>query len=118
MPSSTSRLLIAGPHHRLNVSAHVEVAFDLNAQRITRGDEVFENDVDHVLVKDLHVAERVYVELQTLQLDTAFVGNVLQPDGREVRKIRERTDGRKLGNLEVNLDLASGKLVGERVERK
>src|SRR4051812_17807578 len=99
---SASRLLIAGPHHCLDISAHVEVAFYLNAQRITRGDEVLENDVDDVLVKDLHVAEGIYVELQTLQLDAAFVGNVLQPDRSEVRKIRERTDSRKLRHLEVD----------------
>ena len=58
------------------LSADVEVAFDLDAQRIAGGDEVFENDVDDVLVKDLHVAKRVDVELQTLQLDAALVRNV------------------------------------------
>ena len=26
-----------------------------HAQRITRGDKIFQNDIDHVLVKDLHV---------------------------------------------------------------
>src|SRR6185369_14696697 len=86
--------------------------------RIARSDEVFHDDVDHVLVKDLHVSERVYVELQTLQLDAAFVGNVFESDGGEVGKIRERTDRGELRDLEIDLDLAAGKLVRERVERK
>ena len=43
---------------------------------------------------------------------------VLQPNRREVGEIRERTDGRKLRNLEVDLDFAAGKLVRERIERK
>ena len=35
-----------------------------------------------------------------------------------VRKIRERADGGKLGDLEVDLDFAAGKLVRKRVKRK
>jgi hypothetical protein len=57
MLSSSSSLLIAGPHDGLYVSAHVKITFDLNAQRIAGGDKVFEDDIDDVLVKDLHVAE-------------------------------------------------------------
>src|SRR5262245_38917690 len=58
--------LVACPHDGLDVSADVEVAFDFDAQGIAGGDEVFEDDVDYVLVEDFDVAERIYVELQTL----------------------------------------------------
>ena len=109
---------VTGSDDGLDVAADVEVAFDLDEQRITGGDEVFENDVDDVLVEDFYVTKRVDVELQTLQLDAALVRNVLDADGREIRKVRERADRRKLGNLEIDLDLTAGKLVRERVERK
>src|SRR6185503_142165 len=118
MLSSTSSLLIAGPHDGLDISTHVKITFDLHAQRIAGGDKVFENDVDDVLVKNLHVAKRVDVELQTFEFDAAFVRYVFETDDGEVGKIRERTDRRKLWNLEVDLDLAAGELVLERVERK
>ena len=84
----------------------MEVAFDFDAQRIAGGDEVFENDVDYVLVEDFHVAEGIYVELQTLQFDTTLVRNIFETDGGEVRKIRERADRRELGNLEIDFDFA------------
>lgn len=60
------RLGVACPHDGLDVSADVEVAFDVDAQGIAGGDEVFEDDVDDVLVENFDVAERIYVELQTL----------------------------------------------------
>src|SRR5687767_13252616 len=104
MLSSSSSLLIAGPHDGLDISADVKIAFDLHTQRIARGDEVFENDIDDVLVKDLHVAKRVDVELQTLEFNAAFVGNVFETDDGEVRKIGERTDRGKLRNLEIDFD--------------
>src|SRR5690349_19969651 len=110
--------MITSPHDGVDVSAHMKIAFDIHAHRIARDDEFFENDGDDVLVKGLHVDKRDSVQLQTLELDAALVGNVLETDRCEVRKIRERTDRRKLGNFEVDPDLATGKLVGERVELK
>jgi hypothetical protein len=109
---------VAGPHDGLDISADVEVAFDFDAQRIAGSDEVFQDDIDNVLVEDLHASERVDVELQTLQLDTPLVGYVLESNGGEVRKIGERTDGGELRDLEIDLDFTARKLVGERIERK
>src|SRR5262245_38080682 len=86
--------------------------------RLASGDEVFHDDVDNVLVEDLHVSETVYVERQALQLDATLVGNVFDADGGEVGEIRERTNRGELRDLEIYLDLAAGKLVGKRVERK
>ena len=69
--------VVVGPDDGLDVAADVEVAFDLDTQWITGGDEVFKNYVDDVLVKDLYVAKRIDVELQTLQLDTALIMNII-----------------------------------------
>ena len=66
---STNHVLrfgVACPHDGLDISADVEVALDFDAEGIAGGDEVFEDDVDYVLVEDFDVAERIYVELQTL----------------------------------------------------
>ena len=104
-------------HRRLDISAHVKVAFDLNAQRIAGFHKVFENHVDYMLVKNLHVAKRIDVELQTLQFDAAFVRNVLKANGRKVGKVRERADAGELRHLELDLDFAAGKLVRKSVER-
>jgi hypothetical protein len=109
---------VAGSDNGLDVSANVEVAFDVDLQRIAGSDEVFEDDVDYVLVKDLHVSKRVDVKLQALQLDAALVGNVSDADGGEVGKIRERADRGELRDLEIDRDLTAGELVRERVERK
>ncbi len=50
-------LPVARAHGRLDVSAHVEIAFQLYAQGIAGPYEIFENDVHHMLVKNLHVAK-------------------------------------------------------------
>jgi len=60
------RFAVACPDDGLDVSADVEVALDFDAQRVAGGDEVFEDDVDYVLVKNFDIPERVYVKLQTL----------------------------------------------------
>src|SRR6185503_686483 len=110
-------LSVARANGRLDVPAHVEVAVDFNRERIAGVHEVFENHVDDVLVKDLHVAKRIDIELQTLQFDAALVGNIFQPNGREIRKVRERTDTGEFRNLKVDLDFLAGEFIGKRVER-
>ena len=112
------RFDVSGPDDRFYISADVEVAFDFHSQWIARGDEVFEDDVDYVLVEDLHVTERVYVELQTFQFDTTFVGNVFEPDRGEVGKVGEWTDRGELRDFKFDFDLVAGKLVRKSVQRK
>src|SRR5215216_1659230 len=80
--------LIFCAHGRLDVAADVEVAFDVDLKGVAGADEVFEDDVDDVLVEDFDVAERVDVELQTLQLDAALVGDIFEAEGGEVREVR------------------------------
>ena len=59
-------LLVFRLHGRLDISAHIEVAFYFYVQRIAGVHEIFQDHVDDMLVKDLHVTKRVDVELQTL----------------------------------------------------
>ena len=109
---------VGGPHDGFDISADVKVAFELHTQRIAGGDEVFQDDVDYMLVKDFHVAERIDIELQTLQLNTTLVRDVFDPNRGEVGEIRERADRRELRDLEIDLDFAPWKFVREGVERK
>jgi hypothetical protein len=51
------RFGVTGAHDGLDVSTDVKVAFDVYAQWITGGDEVFQDDVDYVLVENLYVPE-------------------------------------------------------------
>src|SRR2546425_10488000 len=110
-------LSIVRPHRRFDIPAHVEVAFYFDAQRIAGFHKVFENHINRVFVKDLYLAKRVDVELQTLQFDATLVRHILDANPRKVRKVRKGTDASKLRHLKINFDLAAGKLIKESIER-
>ena len=109
---------VSSSHNRLDVSANVEVSFNLNAQRVTGADKVLENHVDDVFMKDLHLSKRIDVELETLKFNAPLMRNILKADGGKVWKIGKGTDGSELGDLEIDFYLASGKLISESVERE
>lgn len=94
----------------------MKVALDLYTQRVAGAREIFENHVDHMFVKNLDVTKRVDIKLQTLELDTPFVGNILEPNNREVREIREGADRSELGDLKLDPNLAPGEFVKEGIE--
>jgi hypothetical protein len=108
---------VARLHRGFDIAAHVEVAFDPYAQWIAGVHKIFEDHIDDVFVKDLHVPKRIDVELQTFQFDAALVRSVFDTNGREVRKVRKRTDAGEFRDFEINFDLASGELIGESIER-
>src|SRR2546423_7338203 len=105
------------PHRRFDIPAHVEVAFNIDAQRIAGFHKVVENDINRVFMKNLHFAKRVDIELQTLQFYATLVRHILDTNRRKIRKVRERTDASELRHLKLNFDLAAGKLIRESVER-
>ncbi len=82
-----SLLFVPRSHNRLDVPANVKVSLNLNAQRITGPDEVFENHIDDVFMKDLHLSKRIDVEFQTLKFNAPLIRNILQANGGEVGKI-------------------------------
>src|SRR5262249_54146047 len=102
---------------RFDVATHVKVAFNIHTQRIAGFYKIFENYIDDMLVKNLHVPKRVDVELQALKLDAALQRRILDSDRSEVGKVRKGTDAGKLGNLKLDFDFAAGKLVREGVDR-
>src|SRR5947209_5569519 len=110
-------LIVTGAHDRLDVAADVEVAFDLDFHGVARRDEVFEDDVDDMLVENLHVAERVDVKFQALEFDAALRRDVLDAKGREVREVGERADAGELRQLEADAYLTARIFIGEGVER-
>jgi hypothetical protein len=109
--------LVTSPHHSLNVSAYVKVAFDLRTQRFARLHKVLKNDIHNVFVEDLNVPKRVDIEFQTLEFNAALVRNIVEFYGCEIREVRKGTDGSELRDFEADLYLAPRKLVGERIER-
>src|SRR5437867_7200004 len=102
-------LPVTRAHGCFDVSAHIKVALNLYAQRIAGVHKIFENDIHYVLVKNLHVAERIDVKLQTLQFDAAFVRHVREANRGKVRKVRVGADAGELGNLKIDSDFAAGK---------
>src|SRR5262249_54487898 len=108
---------VAGADHGLDVAAYVEIAVHVYFERVAGGNEIREDLVDHVLVEDLHLAERIDVELERLQLDAAPVGHVHQIDRGEVREVREGTDRRELRHRKIDLDALAGIFVLKGVER-
>jgi hypothetical protein len=68
---------VARPHDRLDISANMKITLDLHPLRIASLYKIFENYVYDVLVKDLYVAKRIYVELQALQFNASLVRDIL-----------------------------------------
>jgi hypothetical protein len=67
-------------------------------------------------MKDLHVAKRIDVKLQTLEFDTTFIGNILEPDSREIREVGKGADSREFSDLKIDPYLATRKLISEGVD--
>lgn len=71
-----------------------------------------ENPVDGIFIKDPEIAVGVDVHLERFQLETCFIGHVVQRDRPEVWQISFWTDRRILGNL--NRDFITLILIRER----
>jgi len=56
-------LIVFCPYGRLDIAAHVKVAGDLHASWIAGVHKVFEDHIDDMLVKNLHVAKRIDIQL-------------------------------------------------------
>ena len=57
---------ITRPHNRFDISAHVKIAFDFDAQRIASRNEIFQNLIDNVFVKNFYFAETVDIKISNL----------------------------------------------------
>src|SRR5688500_5023459 len=61
-----------------DIASYVEVAFHIQAQGVAGLYEVFQNNIDDMLVENLYGAKRVDVELQALQFDAALIRHVIE----------------------------------------
>lgn len=71
--------------------------FEGRAARFDDFEEVIENSVRHVFVKNPLVAKLLQVELETFKLDTFFIWNVPENERSEVRLAGFRADRSELG---------------------
>src|SRR6266545_4858121 len=102
----------------LDVSTDIEVAFNIGRYRVANTNKVFEDAIHNVFVKYLYRPERVYIQLERLQLYADFVRNIVDLNSREVWEIRERTDSRELGTGERDVYLFPFVFVFERVQNR
>jgi hypothetical protein len=86
---------IARSDYGLKIASYIEIALDMAFERIASCHKILQNPVDGVLVEDLHVAERIDIELERFQLYAAAVGHVTNVDSGEIGEIGERADGRE-----------------------
>ena len=102
---------------RVDPASDEEVANNLHEARMAGSHEVVEDLVRHRLVEGAFVPVRPEIELEALELHAERVGNVPDPDRREIRLAGPRTEARELGALEGNLVVPSGLRVGKGLDR-
>ena len=80
-------------------AARCELAADDTPFRVNRGDNVLEDFVDRVFVKNAQAAVSQQIHFQGLELDAVFLGHVLDGDGAEIGQARFGAHGRVFGKL-------------------
>ena len=85
-----------------DIAADVEIPDYFDFPRVKQPDQVIQNDVDDVFVKNAPVAILVDVQFQTLQFDAPVSWDVLDVQCREVRKTGSRADAREFGTAELD----------------
>ena len=88
-----------------------EKAGNLDVFGIHEVDEVFEDDVNAILVEVAMVAETMEIEFQALAFNHALVGNVTDAEFGEVGLSCNRTKGCELGTVETHPIVVVGVLV-------
>ena len=79
----------------MDSAAHVEIPDHGHGLRMASPDQIIQNAIDDSFVEGSLLPKRPEVELEGFELDTQLVGNVANPDGREVRLARARADAGK-----------------------
>ena len=79
-------------------------------------DQVIQDRVDNGFVEDALITEGEEVEFQALHLHAPAVGHVRDRDGSKIRLPGHGADAGELGEDELDLVVALGARVGERVE--
>lgn len=100
----------------VNVAADGEVAGDRDFVWIQKVDQVLNDDVGDVFVKDLLIAEAIDVKLQRFEFNAVCVGNVLDANRGEVRKAAAWAQAREFGAGELDRVTADCRTVLETLE--
>src|SRR5678816_3714651 len=109
-------LAVGGPHDGLDAAADVPVTDHLDEAGRGDGHEIVEDAIGHVLVKGAFVPVRPHVQLDRLELDQVLVGDIGDPNRREVGLAGHRTDAGELRDLEADLVVAAWMRVRHHVE--
>ena len=104
---------IVGKRLDADAAAWVEQADDLDILGVHQLDQVLHNDVDAVLMEVAVVAETEEIELQTLALDHAHAGDVVDDDVAKVGLTRLGAQRGELGAIERHHIFILGVLVLE-----
>ena len=78
--------LMLSANNRLDVAANIKVTDYFNLPRLKKFDEVIENHVHDVFVKNTAVAVLIEIKLEALEFNAPIARNVFDVNCREVRK--------------------------------
>jgi hypothetical protein len=101
---------------RVNPAAHIPAPGDSHVARFDRLREHVANIVSDLFMKGTDVAKTPHIDFQRFELDTTFVGDVINRDVREIGLPGERAMAGELRNLNVDQIVAIGVGVLEGVE--
>ena len=104
---------ISGFDHAATASACSKFSRDLRPGRAAGSNHVVENAIDSIFVENTDVSVRVNIHFEGLELETMFLGLIVQGDGSKVRQIRFGADGRIFWDDDRNF--VSGVLIGKRL---
>ena len=97
-------------------ATNVPVADDLHPTRIDGRDNVVEDPVRDVLLEGALVPVRPEIELEGLEFDTQFVGDVFDVEVCEIGLAREWAEAGELGRFEGDGVVTAGVRIWEGVE--
>src|SRR5438477_8292371 len=92
----------------LDSTPNEKIALHFDEARVERANQIVGDAVGDRLVKCALIAIRPEVQLQRLELDAFFIGNVADADRGEVRLPGHRADAGELRRFEVDLVVAFG----------
>ena len=109
-------LAILGSDGCMDATAYVEVADNGHLSRPAHLHQMVENLIDNGLVESSFIAIGPEIELEGFELDAKLVGNVGDPNRREIGLAGARTHAGKLRTFHVDLIIALRTRIGERFQ--
>ena len=111
-----ARLAMVGIGVDGQTTAGQEFAPDLDVFGVQQLNQILHNDVHAILVKIAVITEAKEIELQGFAFHQAFVGNVGNIDGGEIRLARHGAETGELGTIEFDKIIITGMLIGKALQ--